>query len=124
MSLLLAASLSTSSYVLAGPAMAPTRATVVMNEAAAKAAWLAKQDSQSWGPPAGAARPAASSLATRDPAPLAAPSGQPINKYGQPAIAGRSVSDVYKAQEKARKSYVGKEVQVCGERYGKGWTTH
>ena len=50
MALLLVAALSLNALVLPTPAHAPTRAAIPhMNEARAKAAWLARLDQPSWG---------------------------------------------------------------------------
>lgn len=101
MALLLSSALSINAYVLPGPAVSPMRtSTLAMNEVAAKAAWLAKQDAPAWGPSASA------------------------------GMTGRVVRTVNPALEKAllkadkaKKEYVGKEVEHCGDRTKKGWTT-
>ena len=108
MALSLLGPLSTS-YVLPGAIVAPVpRSAVVMNEAAAKAAWLAKQDQSLYGSAPAGAPP-------RPYTPAASP--PPMDGARNPIFAS-----VWKAMEKAKKGYVGKEVEICGERKAKGWT--
>ena len=92
------------------------------SEAAAKAAWLAKQDNKgSWGP--NARRAAAPRGAARKPRYAAPPVPMqgtvvPLENMRNPAFA-----TVYQRMEKAKSSYNSKDVERDWDRTSKGWTT-
>lgn len=119
--------------MLSGPAVAPVRSTVsvsmvaTMDEVAAKAAWLAKQETPSWGgaesaslyaPATAAAAPAMTGMIV--PTKKAPKSGWTLTLAG----GTRTIADVRAARKKAEKSYVQKDEVECDiTRYEGGWTT-
>ena len=91
MALLLASALNINAYVLPGPVVAPVRATITMD-----------------------------ALATRDPAgdvKKAPSAGWTLTTAG----GARTMADLMKDKEKAKKSYEGKAIERDVERTMKGW---
>ena len=133
MALLLVAALSLNALVLSPPATSTTvsrTAVPHMNEARAKAAWLAKVD-QTWNPKGskgrrGPARPAAQKRGPR----LAMPNLTNVrparrgNAANIPTRDNPAFKKVYEQQEKAKKQYIGPPVELCTSRKAKGWTTN
>ena len=112
-----------------GMVVSTRAAPPVMNEAAAKAAWLSKLEQPAWGAPRSAAEAPASLMtppnmvpgdATRD----TAESVKKAPKAGwtlTTAGGARTMEDLHKDKEKARKSYQGKEIERDIDRTTKGW---
>ena len=108
-----------------GMVVSTRAAPPVMNEASAKAAWLSKLEQPAWGAP----RSAASRMtppnmvpgdATRD----TAESVKKAPKAGwtlTTAGGARTMEDLHKDKEKAKKSYQGKEIERDIDRTAKGW---
>lgn len=92
-----AVSLATGFVANGVPAQRSAAPVIHMNEAAAKAAWLAKQDMPSWGPGAGAAKPSGAMMGTsamagsrvvdRGPVSTYDDHSQPLNRLGASGIA-------------------------------------
>ena len=111
----LLSALSINAYVLPGPAVTtPMRtSSPAMNEAAAKAAWFRKNElSLGSGGRAG-------------PMAYKAPAGARLHGASGAIVSTNDILlKVRKEADKAKKSYVGPELEMCTDRKGSGWTTN